>query len=47
MKNKNLRSVRIKRLKQTTNSNHAFDIVPNRLNQDFATPKKNKVTTMQ
>lgn len=43
MKNKALRSVRVRRFKQTTNSNHTFQIVPNRLNQDFSTMKRNKV----
>lgn len=43
MKNKGLRSVRVRRFKQTTNSNHTFEIVPNRLNQDFTAMKRNKV----
>lgn len=43
MKNKGLKSVRVRRFKQTTNSNHTFEIVPNRLNQDFTTMKRNKV----
>lgn len=43
MKSKGLRSVRVRRFKQTTNSNHTFEIVPNRLNQDFTTMKRNKV----
>lgn len=43
MRSKGLRSVRVRRFKQTTNSNHTFEIVPNRLNQDFTAMKRNKI----
>lgn len=42
MKNKNLRSVRVKRFKQNTNSKHAYPIVENRLAQNFNVKGKNQ-----
>ena len=42
MKKKNLRSVRVKRFKQTTNSKHAYLIVENRLAQNFNTRSENQ-----
>lgn len=42
MKKKNLRSVRVKRFKQTTNSKHAYPIVENRLAQNFNTRAENQ-----
>lgn len=43
MKKKNLRSVRVKRFNQTTNSKHAYPIVENRLAQNFKTRAANHV----
>ncbi len=43
MKKKDLRSVTVRRFKQTTNSNHSYGIVENKLSQNFATTAHNKV----
>ena len=43
MRNKNLRSVRVRRFKQTTNSKHAYPIMENRLAQNFNTRADNQV----
>ena len=43
MKKKNLRSVVVRKFKQTTNSDHKYALVENRLNQDFTTTNYNQV----
>lgn len=43
MKIKNLKSVRVRRFKQTTNSKHLYPIVDNKLNQDFRVQQRNQV----
>lgn len=43
MKKKNLRSVVVRKFKQTTNSNHKYALVENKLNQDFTTTSYNQV----
>lgn len=43
MRKKNLRSVRVRRFKQTTNSKHTYAIVENRLAQNFSTSGNNQV----
>ena len=43
MKAKNLKSVRVRRFKQTTNSKHLYPIVENKLNQDFSALQTNQV----
>lgn len=42
MKSKNLKSVRVRRFKQTTNSKHLYPIVDNQLNQDFRVQHSNQ-----
>lgn len=41
MRSKNLKSVRIRRFKQTTNSKHLYPIVDNKLNQNFSVQESN------
>lgn len=43
MRKKDLRSITVRRFKQTTNSNHSYGIVENKLSQNFATTAHNKV----
>lgn len=43
MKKKNLRSVTIRKFKQTTNSNQKYGLVDNKLSQDFSTTTYNQV----
>jgi transposase InsO family protein len=43
MKKKNIRSVTVKRFKQTTNSNHHYGLVENKLSQEFTTTGYNQV----
>lgn len=42
MKAKNLKSVRVRRFKQTTNSKHLYSIVGNKLNQNFRVEQSNQ-----
>lgn len=42
MKAKNLKSVRVRRFKQTTNSKHLYPIVDNKLNQYFRVQDSNQ-----
>lgn len=43
MKKKNMRSVTVRKFKQTTNSNHNYGLVENKLSQDFTTTAHNQV----
>ena len=43
MRNKNLRNIRVRKFKQTTNSKHAYPIVENKLAQNFNTRAENQV----
>jgi transposase InsO family protein len=43
MKKKNIRSVTVKRFKQTTNSNHHYGLVENKLSQKFTASNYNQV----
>lgn len=42
MKAKNLKSIRVRRFKQTTNSKHLYPIVDNKLNQNFRVEQSNQ-----
>lgn len=42
MKANHLKSVRVRRFKQTTNSNHLYAILDNKLNQDFRVQQRNQ-----
>lgn len=43
MRNKNLQSITVRRFKQTTNSNHKYRLVGNKLFQNFTTTAHNQV----
>jgi transposase InsO family protein len=43
MKKKNMRSVMVRKFKQTTNSNHKYGLVENKLCQDFTVTNNNQV----